>query len=231
MTQLTSFTPALGHAALTPLYDLAIAAMTREGRWRGALLRQLAPRNDDVIVDVGCGTGSLLLLIARAAPQATLIGLDPDPAVLRRASAKADRAHARVAFEQGFARDAARLEAIRPTKIVSSLVFHQIPLEEKDAGLRAMHAALPPGGELHIADYGLQRTSLMRRLFRQVQHLDGLENTTPNAEGVLPAIMSRAGFVEVEERAVIPTPTGSISIYFARKQVGGEAVVGEGLSS
>lgn len=212
-----AFTPALGHAALTPLYDLAIAALTREGRWRGALLKQLSPLADDVIVDVGCGTGSLLLLIARAAPQATLIGLDPDLGVLRRASAKLERARVRAAFEQGFARDGARFEALRPTKIVSSLVFHQIPLAEKEAGLAAMRRALAPGGELHIADYGLQRTPLMRRLFRQVQQLDGFENTTPNAEGVLPSLISRAGFAAVEERAVIPTPTGSISLYFARK--------------
>ncbi len=223
MSETASFTPALGHAALTPLYDLAIAAMTREGRWRGALLRQLAPGAGDVIVDVGCGTGSLLLLIARAAPQAALFGLDPDADVLAQASRKAERAGARLALEQGFARDAGRFAGRAPTKIVSSLVFHQIPLVEKRAGLRAMHEALAPGGELHIADYGLQRSALMRSLFRQVQRLDGFENTTPNAEGILPSLMSEAGFAEIEERKVIPTPTGSISLYFARKPGGGAA--------
>jgi hypothetical protein len=34
------------------------------------------------------------------------------------------------------------------------LVFHQVPLSEKRAGLRAVHDALVPGGELHVADYG-----------------------------------------------------------------------------
>src|SRR5262245_37530499 len=104
------------------------------------------------------------------------------------------------------------------TKIVSSLVFHQVPLEEKQAGLAAMYAALRPQGELHVADYGLQRTALMRSLFRVVQLVDGFKDTQPNADGVLPALMQKAGFAEVSETAVIATSTGSISLYRAVKR-------------
>src|SRR2546428_6401368 len=102
-------------------------------------------------------------------------------------------------------------------KIVSSLVFHQVPMAEKRAGLAAMRAALLPGGELHVADYGLQRTALMRRLFRIVGAGDGYENTEPNARGVLPELMKEVGLRRVEETVVIPTPTGSISLYRAER--------------
>lgn len=217
MTGEVSFTPALGHAALTPLYDAAIALMTREGRWRRALLQQVAPRDGETILDVGCGTGTFALMLKRAAPNARIIGLDPDPAVLARAAAKASRAGLDFEFVQGFARDAARVAGIRLNKIVSSLVFHQTPMDEKRTGLRAIHAALAPSGQLHIADYGLQRTPLMRALFKQIQRLDGFENTTPNARGILPTLMGEAGFAAVEERGVIPTPTGSLSLYFAQR--------------
>jgi ubiquinone/menaquinone biosynthesis C-methylase UbiE len=216
-TNSPAFTPALGHAALTPLYDLAIALMTRERRWRTALVAQIAPRDDDVILDVGCGTGSLLMMIARAAPRARLLGLDPDTEVLRTAAEKAANSRAIVHLEQGFARDVAKVKAHAPTKIVSSLVFHQTPLAEKKAAFAAIYRTLRPGGELHVADYGLQRTPLMRRLFKIIQHLDGVENTAPNAKGVLPELMREAGFADVTERAVVATPTGSISLYFARK--------------
>ena len=80
-----------------------------------------------------------------------------------------------------------------------------------------MRAALVPGGELHVADYGLQRTRLMRKLFRIVQAGDGFENTEPNARGVLPELMTRVGFRNVQETAVIPTPTGSVSLYRAER--------------
>jgi hypothetical protein len=44
----------------------------------------------------------------------------------------------------------------RATKVVSSLVFHQVPMIEKEAALAAMYNALGRRGELHVADYGLQ---------------------------------------------------------------------------
>lgn len=210
------FTPALGHASLTPLYDAAIALMTRERRWRAALLRQVAPQDGETILDVGCGTGSFPLLLKRAAPGAQVIGLDPDTDVLVRAVAKAKREGVAIEFKEGYARDAADVLPLPADKIVSSLVFHQVPMSEKRAGLAAMAAALRPGGQLHIADYGLQRTPLMRALFTQIQRLDGKDNTTPNARGVLAELMREAGFDAVEEREVIPTPTGSISLYAAR---------------
>jgi hypothetical protein len=58
---------------------------------------------------------------------------------------------------------------------------------------------------------------LMRLLFRQVQALDGWERTGPNAKGILPRLIADAGFDRVEEVRVVPTPTGSISLYTGRK--------------
>ena len=53
----------------------------------------------------------------------------------------------------------------------------------------------------------------MRRLFRAtVQNLDGMENTEPQARGVLPELIRSAGFSEVVEVEVVPTSTGSISL-------------------
>lgn len=215
-----SFTPAAGVHWLTPYYDFGLAALTRERRWREALVAQVQPSPDDVIVDLGCGTGSLLVRLAAAEPKARLIGLDPDPAVLRRARAKLDRTGARAELIQGFGRDAGRLlEGRGVTKVVSSLVFHQVPMAEKSAALNAAYSVLASGGALHIADYGLQRTALMRGLFRAtVQNLDGVRDTQPQADGILPDLIRRAGFVDVAETQVIPTPTGSISLFRGVRQ-------------
>lgn len=214
-----TYTPAAGHHWLTPLYDVGVAALTRERRWRTALVEQVRPGANDVIVDVGCGTGSLLVRMGKIAPSARLVGIDPDPAVLARARRRIGEAGLSVELHIGFARQAAELlQGIRPTKITSSLVLHQVPMKEKIDALAAMHSALEPGGELHMADYGRQRTRLMRTLFRLVvQNLDGRENTEPNARGVLPELMRQAGFRRVEETVVITTISGSISLYRAER--------------
>ncbi|GIK48822.1 MAG: methyltransferase domain-containing protein [Hyphomonadaceae bacterium] len=214
MSDNTTFTPAAGRPEWTPFYDFAIALLTRERRWRSALLRQSAPAPGDRILDVGCGTGTFAVMLKRAEVRAEVVGLDPDPDVLARARAKSAKEQADVSFRRGFARDAGA-EPASFTKVISSLVFHQMPLEEKRAGLVGIGRALCPGGTLHIADYGLQRTPLMRAAFRQIQKLDGFDNTEPNARGVLPELMREAGFAAVEETEVIATVTGSISLYRA----------------
>jgi ubiquinone/menaquinone biosynthesis C-methylase UbiE len=64
------------------LYDALVVALARAWRWRRDLLDQIGPREGDVIADVGCGTGTQLVKIGRAARGVTLIGIDPDPDVL-----------------------------------------------------------------------------------------------------------------------------------------------------
>lgn len=208
----SDFTPALGRTELTGAYDLAIRLLTREKRWRSALLEQLAPSGRDRILDVGCGTGTFALLVKKAAPGAHVVGLDPDPAALKIAAAKARAAGVEIEWRQGFAHEADRSDCSF-TKAVSSLVFHQVPMEEKLRGIAAMARAVIPLGEVHIADYARQRSRLMRTLFRIVQSLDGFENTEPNARGAIEAILADLDPDSARSRRTVRTPTGEISLF------------------
>tara|TARA_R110002110_G_scaffold63285_2_gene176123 strand:+ start:3588 stop:4247 length:660 start_codon:yes stop_codon:yes gene_type:complete len=215
-----NFVPALGKSELTFSYDKVIALMTREKRWRPLVVKTLAPRADECVVDIGSGTGSQAILLKRSEPGLRIIGVDPDPDILTIARAKADKAQVNIDWRQGMGDEAARIAGLGiADAVVSSLVLHQCPVEMKSGILAAAYDVLKPGGRLVIADYGLQRTFLMRTLFRQVQAVDGHEYTQPNADGILNELIPRAGFAEFEERHVIPTNTGSISIYRAMKPV------------
>ncbi|NUW46651.1 class I SAM-dependent methyltransferase [Nonomuraea rhodomycinica] len=212
-----TFTPALGRFAPTRFYDHVIA-LTRERLWRALAAMHVAPRPDDVIVDVGCGTGSLALLLARVEPRARIVGVDPDPEVLAAARRKADAAGAVVRWQAGMGDELVEsLGAESADTVVSSLVLHQCPVPVKRAVLASMAAVLRPGGKLVIADYGWQRTPLMRLAFGIVQLADGKQDTQPNADGALPGLISAAGFRDVREAEVVPTATGSISVYVARR--------------
>ncbi len=219
MTSPQKFTPALGYSWLTPLYDTTISLLTREKTWRRRLLREIAPQPGQRLLDVGCGTGSLAVMLAQAQPLAEIHALDPDPSVLARARRKSLAAETRISWHEGFL-DEDFLKAQAPfDTVVSSLVLHQVALEGKQNIISAMTRALAPAGKLVIADYGHQRTRAMRLAFRAtVQALDGVADTQPNADGVLPLLMNSASFGGVQERAVFATLTGSISIYTAHNQ-------------
>jgi len=148
------FVPAAGQRWLLPFYDPLIALLTRERRWRDAILDALDPKADDIIVDVGCGTGTLAVMAKAREPGAEIIGLDPDPDALARASAKALAQSMTIAFARGFGGDVAKVAgAGRANKIVSTLAMHHMSGEAQAQTLAAMREALAPGGAVHIADF------------------------------------------------------------------------------
>ena len=212
------FVPALGKSSLTGSYDRVVAVMSRERRWRSALLDLIAASDDDSIVDFGAGTGTLCIGLKRRAPACRLVGVDPDPEVLAIARAKAEALGLTIEWHQAMGDQAGAFVADgSASKAVSSLVLHHCDLPMKQDILRAMARALRPGGRLFIADYGRQRTLWMRAAFLLVQAFDGCKTTGQNARGILPQLIADAGFTEVAERLVVATPTGSISLYTARK--------------
>lgn len=206
-----SYTPAAGRFAPTWLYDAGLALLTREKVWRRALLAAIAPRDGDVILDVGCGTGSLAILLKRTAPGVRVVGLDPDPEALAIARTKAEAVGVEIEWRSGFARDAGAAGTF--DKVVSSLVFHQVPVAEKRAGIAAMIAAARTGGRVVIADYARQDRWAMRQAFRIVQALDGREHTQPNADGFLEVELAETMGRPVAPASRIDTATGSISIF------------------
>ena len=209
-----AFTPPLGTGD-TDDYDRTIRRWTRELRWRGAVLDLLAPRPGEMVVDVGCGTGSFAILLKKRHPLVNVVGIDPDVHALAIAREKATREGAEIDWHQGFAE---ALPAESADAVTSSLVFHQVPLAGKRSGMAAMYRALKPGGRLVLADYSRQ-SGLMRLLFRlTVQRLDGVEDTQLNADGILPGLIGDAGFAEVRERDRVHTATGTIAVLTALKR-------------
>jgi hypothetical protein len=57
----------------------------------------------------------------------------------------------------------------------------------------------------------------MRLAFLFVQFLDGFETTADNVSGLLPEIIGKAGFEDVQETTRYMTMFGTLSIYRARR--------------
>jgi ubiquinone/menaquinone biosynthesis C-methylase UbiE len=161
---------------------------------------------------VGCGTGTLAVAAARAAPGVTVSALDADPAILVRARAKAADAGLDIAFDEGLA-DALPYPEASFDLVLSTLFFHHLPDAVKRETAGELYRVLRPGGRIVIGDLGRPQDPLMRVAVRAtVQLLDGVATTALNVRGELPEVLTAAGLQEVAVRDRVRTPTGSYEI-------------------
>jgi ubiquinone/menaquinone biosynthesis C-methylase UbiE len=209
------YVPAAGRAWLTRLYDPVVALTVRERRFRGLLRDRVLGelRGGGTVIDVGCGTGTFAIGLARARPDATVIGVDGDPQVLGLARAKRGAEH--VDWRQGLAGELG-LEDRSADAVVMSLLLHHLEPAAKRAALLDAHRVLRPGGTLHVADWGRPHGPAMRGAFFVLQAIDGFSNTRDHAAGRLPSFIADAGFEDQASYARLRTTWGSLELISAR---------------
>jgi len=209
------FVPALGADWLTPLYD-TVAIVTGQRFFKSRLVSVASIEAGHRVLDLGCGTGTLALMIKQACPQATVVGLDLDTRILSIARRKILRAGVEVQLEQGSA-TAPPFEPASFDRVLSTLVFHHLTTPQKRAALAAARRLLRPGGELHIADWGKPHNLLMQAASMSFRLFDGNETTAVNLAGQLPEMVREAGFEAVAETERWMTPFGTLA--FIRAEV------------
>lgn len=212
----SKYVPALGFDWLTPCYDAVVGATTRERRFKQALITQARFAPGQRVLDLASGTGTLAIWIKLHQPQADVIGVDGDPAILSLASRKAQKANVAVQFDHALSYNLP-YGAAHFDRVVSSLFFHHLSWEDKVRTAQELLRVLKPGAELHVADWGRASNTLMRGLFLFVQLLDGFENTRDNVSGKLIALFEQAGFVDVSQRQTFRTVFGTMALYSAIK--------------
>ena len=208
------FVPALRFHALTRFYDRVLASTLKEDRFRTLLVEQAGLAAGQRILDLGCGTATLTILLKRACPEAAVVGLDADPAALEIARRKAASEGVEIVFHESLAWDAP-FESASFDRVLSSLLLHHLTRENKRRTFHKIRDLLAPGGELHVADWGRAQDLVMRLAFVPVQLLDGFETTSDNVKGRLLPLMRRAGFRQVAETRRERTALGTLSLYRA----------------
>ena len=73
-----AYIPALKYTWLTPFYDSIIGSTMREFSFKRRMIKQADIRPNQNVLDVGCGTGTLPLLLKRMHPNAEIVGVDGD---------------------------------------------------------------------------------------------------------------------------------------------------------
>ena len=199
-----TYLPAAGHDWFLPLYDPFVKLVGGD-RARRALLEQAGVRSGQRVLDVGCGTGTLAVLIKRLHPDVDVVGLDPDPKALARARRKAEREAVSIRLDRGFS-DELPYSAASFDLVFSSLMFHHLSAEEKGPTLREIRRVLRPGGFLHLLDFGGRESGAQGLLARLLHSHACLAD---NTEDGIRTLMKEAGLANAQK-------VGQQSMLFAR---------------
>jgi demethylmenaquinone methyltransferase/2-methoxy-6-polyprenyl-1,4-benzoquinol methylase len=150
---------------IAPTYDRAnhLLSLSIDRNWRWRTARAVSRRQPQRVLDLCCGTGDLSLALARALPQATIVGADFSHAMLQRAQAKAPRE----AFAQA---DALRLPFADASFDALTAAFGFRNLSDYALGLREFRRVLAVGGRLAILEAAEPTLPLFAHAYRFYFH-------------------------------------------------------------
>jgi|SRR3712207_408317 len=185
------YVPALNFDFLTPLYDPVVRWLMPESEFKGRLVRQARIRPGHRVLDVGCGTATLTVLVKQTHPDAEVFGLDGDARILGIGRAKAAKAGVALTLVEGMAFRLPYADASFD-RWLSSMMLHHLTPENKRLTLAEAFRVLRPGGGLHVADFRKSNESL-------------------------PGMIQEAGFERVEQLAEYRTLFGRLLLWQAQK--------------
>ena len=217
MSTTVNYIPALRYKWLTPMYDFFINLTMPEKKIKQALIEAANISAKMKVLDFGCGTATLTIMVKESYPEAKVTGIDVDRKILDKAIQKVKEKKLDI-FLLDY--DASQLPFQNKAfdRVISCLVFHHLDTDAKRKALAEAFRALDNNGELFIADFGRSKSWLQRTLFSIIRGLDGYKSTDANAKGLLPELLEEAGFENVFVRKYFRTAFGEVQI------IGGEKI-------
>ncbi len=210
-----NFIPAFRFDWLTPLFDPFLRLTMRESTFKHSLVKEASFQENNRVLDLGCGTGTLAILIRQAWPSAEVIGIDADEQILQIARSKIRNAGLNITLDKGMAPNLPYADESFDL-VVSSLFFHHLTRENKTLTLNEVYRILRPTGHLLLADFG-QPDNIMMHLVSLVMR--NFEEAADNYKGLLPKMIRDAGFVQVQTVAQYSTLFGTLCLYKGYKPI------------
>jgi len=190
-------------------YDLLTRVMSfgRLDTIRDKLIELAAPVPGEIVLDVGCGTGTLAIALHAKVGPGEMHAIDASPEMIEVAKEKSARQGSGVDCQVGL------IEAIPfPDDsfdlVTSSLMLHHLPDELKPSGLAEIRRVLKPGGRFMAMDLAMPSHSPLGHLRSILGRARG-----DGTVATLTPMLREAGFDHVE---AIPTRHKNFAFIRAR---------------
>jgi len=178
-------------------YDLFIwlVSLGREQAYREKTLNLAGLKSGELVLDIGCGTGTLAIAAKRrVGPAGRVYGIDPSPEMIARARKKAKKACVEVTFENAVAE---KMPFTGGTfdAVLATVMLHHLGRKARQQCACEMRRVLKPGGRVLAVDFGgssREGRSLLSHIHRH-GHVKLPE---------LIAVLNEAGLKSVESGAV-----------------------------
>ena len=206
------YIPALGLRIFTPFYDFIQKWVVRDVRYKSRLIEQAQIQAGQRVMDLGCGTGTLAIMVKQAQPKAEVFGLDADPEMLKMAHAKKNKEKLDITFDVGFTNRLPYPDASFD-RVLSSIMIHHLKTLDKEKTAREVYRVLKPGGQLHVIDFGKPST-VYGKLLGPLLHM--FEEANDNIDGKLPMMFEQAG-LKVKEMGNFWTFFGDLTFLRGQK--------------
>lgn len=174
---------------LSKYYDLITPAHRR--RFRRNQIGFLNLREGERVLEVGCGTGVLSLLAKMIVGDGGAVeAIDIAPKMVARARQKAEKAGLLINFSVASIDELPYGDGIFDA-VISSLMFHHLPLRIKERGLEEVYRVLKPGGRLLLCDFSSPRYLVFPIAFLM---FIWISSTRYQLFGRLPALFEASSF-------------------------------------
>lgn len=169
------------------------------------------------VLDAGCGTGHLGLLLCDSYPEIRYTGFDPDESAIFEGQRAVLGAGLRERVSLNTGPVAGAPEAAFDVALLF-LSLHEIAVQDRPAALTAIRKALKPGGWLVVFDETYpetltESTNRQARMGLHFEYTEMLWGSRVPTKRELSTLLDEAGFGQVERRSVLE---GSFDVVLAR---------------
>ena len=178
---------------LSDYYDLLTPA--EKSRFRQKQIELAGLREGEKVLEVGCGTGALSFLSKlRVGDTGEVAGIDIAPKMVARAEDKAAKASLEIAFQVASVDDLPYPDEHFDV-VISSLMFHHLPVEVKKSGLGEIRRVLKKDGRFFLTDFCSPHPLTIIPMYLM---LLWSPHTRYQLFGKLPQLVRESGFESVE---------------------------------